>query len=187
MKNMSSRILTLGAAFVASFMFTFCGSSKPGQGYVDNTPDDMQELIAKKFSKGVYAIGTATGPNENIAVEKAAQNGRAELARKFKAQIDALQKGYAEATNNKGLEEYKQVIEIFASLEISGSSIAKSMVRPEKDGSFSAKALIAVTAEDMKAVIDEKMQTYTSYKATEAYKELEARVAKEKTEKKAVE
>lgn len=160
-----------------------CAGSKPGAGYVDDTPDDIQKLINKEYKEAVYAVGTAMGSDEGTATRKATVQARAELAREFKSQIDVLQKSYEEAINDKTIEEYQQATEIFATLEISGSKIAKSMVRKEKDDTYSAKVLVVVSAKQLKAIIDEKMQAYTSFKASKAYKELEERVTKERENK----
>ncbi len=158
-----------------------CAGSKPGKGYVDDTPDEIQKLIRRKYKEGIHAVGTGIGPNEEIAKQKATIKARAEIARLFKTQIDALQKSYEESVNDKAVEDYSQVIEIFASLEISGSEIAKSLVRKEgRKKGFSSKVLVVVSADKVKELIDQKMQTYTSYKAAKAYKELEERVAREK-------
>ena len=157
-----------------------CAGTKPGKGYEDTTPDEIEKLISKKYTDAVYAVGTATGADEGTATRKAAMQARAEIAREFKAQIDVLQKNYEESINDKTVEEYQQAIEVFATLEVAGSTIAKSMVRKERDNSYSAKVLVVVTAEQLKAIIDEKMQAYTSFKASKAYKELEERVARER-------
>ncbi len=164
-----------------SFTLMNCASAKPGTGYVEDTPDDIQKLIKKEFSEAVYAVGTATGPDEGTATRKATLQARAEIAREFKSQIDVLQKSYEESINDKAVQEYQQATEIFATLEVVGSKIAKSMVREEKDGTFSAKVLVVLSAEQLKALMDEKMQAYTSFKASKAYKELEERVERERT------
>ena len=70
-------------------------------------------------------------------------------------------------------------MEIFSTLEISGSKIAKSMVRREKQDLYSAKVLVVVSAEQLKSIIDQKLRDYTSFKATRAYRELEKRVERE--------
>ncbi len=157
-----------------------CAGAKPGTGYVEDTPDDIQKLIKKEYAEAVYAVGTATGPDEGTATRKATLQARAEIAREFKSQIDVLQKSYEESVNDKAVEEYQQATEVFATLEVVGSKIAKSMVREEKDGTFSAKVLVVLSAEQLKALMDEKMQAYTSFKASKAYKELEERVERER-------
>lgn len=175
-RNILRGFITLSLAIA----FVNCAGTKPGTGYVDDTPDDIQKLINKKYKEAVYAVGAATGNDEGSTSRKATMQARAEIAREFKAQIDVLQKSYEESINDKTVEEYQQATEVFATLEVSGSSIVKSMVRKEKDDSFSAKVLVVVSAEQLKAIIDEKMQAYTSFKASKAYKELEDRVARER-------
>ena len=180
---MKLNLLTVTCGIIAvtiSLMLSSCAGTKPGKGYVDDTPDEIEKLIKKKFSETVFAVGTATGPEEGIATRKATMQARAEIAREFKSQIDVLQKSYEESVNDKSIEEYSQVIEVFATLEISGSKVEKSVVRKEKDDTYSAKVLVVVSAEQVKAIIDEKMQAYTSFKASKAYKELEERVARER-------
>ncbi len=164
-----------------SFTLINCAGAKPGTGYVEDTPDDIQKLIKKEFSEAVYAVGTATGPDEGTSTRKATLQARAEIAREFKSQIDVLQKSYEESINDKAVEEYQQATEIFATLEVVGSKIAKSMVREEKDGTYSAKVLVVLSAEQLKALMDEKMQAYTSFRASKAYKELEERVERERS------
>ena len=175
-----SQILSCGCAVFVAFTLTMCGPKPPAKGYADSVPDEMERLVKKSYSQSVYAVGTATGPTEAIATEKATMDARAEIARQFKSQIDALQKSYEETVNDKAVEEYSQVQEIFATLEVSGSKAAKTMVRPEKKGTFSAKVLVVVSAEQLKSMLDEKMQMYTSFRASKAYEELEKRVAREK-------
>ena len=161
-------------------LFASCAGTKPGAGYVTDTPDEIEKLIKKEYSEAIHAVGTATAPDEGSATRKATMQARAEIARQFKAQIDVLQKSYEESVNDNAVQEYRQAAEVFATLDISGSKIAKSLVRKEKDNSYSAKVLVAVTAEQLKALLDEKMQAYTSFKASKAYKELEDRVARER-------
>ncbi len=163
-----------------SLLMSFCGPKPPNKGFVDSVPEEIQALINSKYKESIHAVGTATGPKEAIAKDKAVLNARAEIARIFKTQVDALQKGYQESVNDKSVDEYQQAVENFASLEISGSQMVKSMVRAEKNGVFTAKVLVVVSAEHLRSLIDEKMQAYTSFKASKAYKELEERVRREK-------
>lgn len=157
-----------------------CAGTRIGHGYVDDTPDEILRLIDREYSESVYAVGTATGSDEGLAMRKASLQARSELARQFKAQIDVLQKNYEESVNERTVGEYQQVTEIFAALAVTGSREALSVVRQEKDGSYTAKVLVVVSAEQLKAMLDEKMQSYTSFRASKAYEELEERVARER-------
>ncbi len=139
-------------------------------------------MISKKYKDAVYAIGTAYGADEGVTIRKATLLARSEIAREFKSQIDVMQNSYEESINDKVVEEYNEAVEIFATLEIQGSTIAKSMVRKEKNSGYSAKVLVVVSAEKLKSIIDEKMRAYTSFKASQAYKKLEERVEREKAQ-----
>lgn len=161
-------------------MFIGCIGNKPGNGYVNDTPNEIEKLITRKYKKAVYAVGTASSAEEGLAIRKATLQARSEIAREFKTQIDVLQKSYEESINDRVVEEYQETIEIFAALEISGSVIAKSMVRKEKNNNYYAKVLVVVSAKQLKSIIDEKMRNYTSFKASQAYKALEERVRLEK-------
>jgi hypothetical protein len=140
----------------------------------------MQDLINSKYSQALHAVGTAVGPNEGIAQQKAEMQARAELATIFQAQVDNLKKSYQEAVNDKAMEEYKNTIEIFTHITISGTQTAKAMIKTLDNGSFQAKVLMVLSAESLKALVDEKMNAMTAFKATQGYKELEDRVTKEK-------
>lgn len=166
---------------ITAVMFSSCGSQKIAKGYVDSTPDEINQLITKKYSTSVHAVGTASGPDEMIAINKATLQARAEIARQFRAEVEVLQKDYQELVVENPSGEYNEVMEAFSALELNGSQIVKAMVRKDKADYYSAKVLVVVSAGQLKDIVDQKMRDYTSYKATKAYKELENRVEKEKS------
>jgi hypothetical protein len=161
-------------------MQTGCASSKFGGAYQETIPPEIQKLVDSQYSQAVTAVGTDEGPTEGIAERKAEMQARAELARRFKAQVDELQKSYEESTSDKASQEYQQALEIFASLELVGSQKIKSLVRMQNNGVYQAKVLMVLSAGQLKQLFDEKMAAVTAFKASKAYEELEARVAKEK-------
>lgn len=154
-----------------------CAGSKPASGYNSTIPAEMEKLIKNDYSKDLTAIGSAEGEKEDVCVRKAELQARASLAREFKSQVDQLQKSYEESINDKTLEEYSQVVEIFATVEMENVKVVKSLIKEQKDGLLSAKVLIVMSADDIKNSIDNKLGSYTSFKASKAYKELEERVA----------
>ncbi|NLG19351.1 MAG: hypothetical protein GX556_18670 [Fibrobacter sp.] len=166
------------ALMLVMLLMSGCGS-RVRKGYEDSVPGEIRSLINSKYANSLHAVGTSSGPEEAIAIDKAALQARAEIAREFKSQIDVLQKDYQEALHGQATGEYKQVMELFSRLELSGSKVVKSMVRKEKNDQYHAKVLVAVSAEQLKGIIDQKLRDYTSFKATRAYKELEKRVEKE--------
>ena len=171
----------IGVGFLAAFLLlTFgCGPKPMNRGYSDAVPDELQHLIKQNYSEGIYAVGSAVGPNEDVAVDKAGLQARAEIAREFKSQIDVLQKEYQDQTGDHTSTEYSQVMEVFAQLDIGGSKVAKTLI--QKDGKdYSAKVLVVVSAEQVKNIFDEKLNSFASFKASKAYHELEERAKRER-------
>lgn len=164
---------------VSTLLFTIlgCAGSKSASGYSSAMPSELEKIIENEYKDALTAVGTAVGEKEDICMRKAELQARATLAREFKAQVDQLQKSYEESVNDKTLEEYSQVVEIFATVEMENVKVVKSLVKELKDGNISAKVLIAMSADDIKNSIDNKLGTYTSFKASKAYKELEERVS----------
>jgi len=164
--------------FTIVAFLTGCAGTKPGDGYVDSVPDEIEKMIKKSYSSSVYAIGSSEGPAESIAVSKATAFARAEISREFQLQIDGLQKLYEESVNDKAVHEYTQAIELLSTMELKGSQVIKTMVR--QDGEmFSAKVLVVISAEALKEIMDERMADITSFRASKAYAELEERVKEE--------
>jgi len=178
---MNARVITVYTGITAlAAILLMCGGQKPVlKGYQDDVPEEIRALIEKKYNQGIYAVGSSRGPTQEVARNKAVMQARAEIARQFKTEVGVLQKDYEESVNNKALGEYSQVMEIFSTLEINGSFIAKSMIRMEDEDIYAAKVLVVLSAEQLKRMLDARMQSFTSFKASKAYKELEKRVEKE--------
>ncbi|MFP4014075.1 MAG: hypothetical protein ACLFVQ_08340 [Chitinispirillaceae bacterium] len=170
-----------GLVVSLSVVFWSCSPRLGGEGkYEDTVPGEIEKVIGEKCQEGLYAVGTAVAGDEMVAVNRASMQARAEIARQFEAQVNVLQKDYQESVSERTTGEYSQVMEVFATLELNGSQIIKSMVRKESDGQYSAKVLVAVTAQRMKEVVDERLRAFTSFRASKAYKELEERVERER-------
>jgi len=172
----------VAVAFLASFLVMAfgCGPKPVNTGYSDSVPDELQRLIKQYYNDGIYAVGTATGPNESVAANKATLAARSEIAKQFKAEIDVLQKEYDEEVNDRTSGEYSQVTEIFAQLDIGGSKVVKTLMHQEAGKDYSAKVLVVVSAEQVKSMLEQKLGSYASFKASKAYKELEERAARER-------
>lgn len=163
---------------VSFIVFVFgCAGGKSASGYNSTMPSEFEKLIEDEYKDALTAVGTAIGEKEDICIRKAELQARATLAREFKSQVDQLQKSFEESVNDQTLEEYSQVVEVFATVEMENVKVIKSLVKELKDGKISAKVLIAMSADDIKNSIDNKLGSYTSFKASKAYKELEERVA----------
>ena len=176
------QLTSVGVGILTALFFvaTGCGPKPANTGYSDTVPDELQHLIKQFYNDGIYAVGTATGPNESVAENKATLSARSEIAKQFKAQIDVLQKEYDEEVNDKTSGEYSQVTEIFAQLDIGGSKVVKTLVHQDAGKDYSAKVLVVVSAETVKNMFEQKLGSYASFRASKAYKELEDRAARER-------
>lgn len=176
---MERRTLTLLPVVAVATIFASCGP-KPNRAFVNDTPDEIVLLVRERYRESVWAVGTAEGPTESITRNKAVMQARAEIARRISTQVDALQKAYEEAVDHQTAREYSEVMETFATVTLQGSHIAKSLIKHDKRGSYTAKVLVVVTAEQIKQEVDARLRSYTSFKASEAYQELQERVARER-------
>lgn len=141
-------------------------------------PRPIENLIEKKYSRSIHAVGQGSAPDKVTAVKKARLDAEHQIANTFRNDVSGLQKSFLEAVNNEQLEEYRAAVESFTNITLQGVSEAKSMLSKGKDG-YTAYVLMTVSAETIKNLIDEKTSALTNFKALQAYKELEDRVAKD--------
>ncbi|GEM_PF-1337504 len=184
---MNRFIKSLSAMVIASFVvFSMVGCG--GKSVVKDTgsaaeaelthPKLIEDLIQKKYSQSIHAVGQGSAPDKITAVKKARLDAQNQIGYTFRNDMSALQKSFLEAVNNEQLEEYVSTIESFTNITLQGVTEAKSMLSQGKDG-YTAYVLMTISAETIKDLIDERTNTLTNFKALKAYKELEERVAKD--------
>jgi hypothetical protein len=173
----------LAVSFSVIAMIGCAGTKKPIEtGEADeaviSNPKPIESLIEKKYSQSIHAVGQASALDKVTAVKKARLDAQQQIADVFRNDISNLQKSFLEAVNKEQLEEYRNTVESFTNITLTGVSEAKSMLSKGKDG-YTAYVLMTVSAETIKNLIDEKTNALTNFKALAAYKELEDRVAKD--------
>lgn len=171
---------------VVSMALVGCGGAKSLKGDYGSTkaaggvyPEEIDKILSKKLAKSINAVGIATHPDETIAIEKAGLDADQKIAKQFEMEVSSLQKKFLEAVNNQKLEEYRNTVENFVNIKMQGVTIVKEMSAEGKDG-YKAWVLKTVSPEVLKNLIDEQTNSLTNFKALQAYKELEDRVAKDK-------
>ena len=174
---MSIRVIK---SFLLLTMFSVLVScaSRPeaGDGYVDNIPQEIRDLVNQKYANSLYAVGTANGPNESIAENKATLQARSKLSQQFSTMVSTLQKSYEEAVNEAAVEDYKQTIKAFSHLELKGSKVVKTMIRQEGARAYSAKALIVVDHKVLADYMKSKLNAYTSFKSEKNHQDLDKHI-----------
>jgi hypothetical protein len=120
-----------------------------------------------------------------LAIDKAATDGRTEIARMVDVKIQGLQKKFEEET---GLGKDAQLLSMFTSASktvvstsLSGSRIAKQKISKE-GGMFRAYVLIEYPVGAVNAALVDQIkkneQMYTRFRASQAFDELEKETEK---------
>jgi len=168
---MKHLIVTLGLFLVIS-----CATTKPGNGYFNDVPDAIQQLISKQYSNDLYAIGTAKDVDEGRAIRQATLQARVAISKQFETNISALRNSYENKINDQTVDKISDIIDELTHIKLKGSKVIKSMIRPEKDGYYTAKVLVIVSSEQLKSLIDQQLRDYTEFKFSEEYRKLMERL-----------
>jgi hypothetical protein len=136
------------------------------------TPDDA-----------MVGVATATSLDLQTAIDKAKQDGRAEIARQLDLRITGMSKQFVEETGINDDAEllgmFTQVSRSVVSDSLTGSRIAKQEVGRESGG-FRAYVMMEMPIGEANARFVEKIKSqqrlYTRFRASEAFEELDAMV-----------
>lgn len=173
------------AAVVAVSLVTFGCGNKAVKDYGDMKdaagvyPKEIQKLLDKEYKESVSAVGQATHPDQITALKKARFDATQQIAAQFQQEVASLQKRFLEAVNESQIEDFRQTEEIFVLVTLHGDKIIKEMTTKGKDG-YTAYVLRALDVAAIKNMLDEQKNAETVIKANAAYKDLEARVEREK-------
>jgi hypothetical protein len=184
--------LFISFLFVAlSLMLFGCGGAKSLQATdTGDIPDWF--LNVPKDPNFLYGAKTAASQDLQLALDKAATDARAEIARQVEIKVEGMQKRFQEETGTSTdaqlLEQFTQANKTVVSTTLSGTQVAKQ--KQLKDGNlWRAYALVeyAVGAANQAFLkqIKNNEQLYTRYRATQTFKELDEEVKKFEDAKKA--
>lgn len=156
-----------------------CSSSRPLQSaetgnipsWYTNVPQDPNYL---------FAANTQSSQDMQLAVDKASEAARADIARQLQVKIEGLQKRFAEET---GTGDSAQLLQMFTQAEktIVSETLRGSTVKDQKivkDGTlWRAYVLveypIGAANEALMRQIKNNNQMYTRFRASQAFKELQ--------------
>jgi hypothetical protein len=180
----------VGVTGVATAILLFgCAGGKGAKNDLGNASDAksvypaaIERLMEGKYAESIKAVGIASHPDQNVALEKARLDADQKVAQQFAEEVNGLQKRFLEAINDQKLEEYRNTVENFTTIKMQGVTIVKEMSAEGKDG-YKAYVLKVVSAETLKGLVDDRVNDLSSFKAMKAYQELDKRVAKEKAAK----
>jgi len=153
-----------------------CSGSKQSLQKVDTGDIPPWYLNPPVDPAFVYATSSATSQDMQMAINKAEQDCRAEIAREVESKVSALTKKFDEETGGKDaqlLTSFTSASKTVASTSLSGAKTKQRDVK--KDGDmFRAYVLMEYNvAQSMVSQLKKEEQLYTRFRATQTYKELE--------------
>lgn len=174
-------MMTVG--FTAMLLSLLIGCASTGGNWqMMETPTDPDIL---------FANGLGESANMQLALDKATMNARTEIGRQIELKLNDMQKNFAEEIGDASPDlrsMYTAATKQVVSVVLKGSKIDKQKYR-EKDGRYEAMVQVVYDIRAAEApLLDEIKKNenlYTEFKASKAFKELEAEIEKYEQEKKA--
>lgn len=179
------KLLQLAVILGLVVIYVGCGGSKHNlpattEGeepeWYTNVPEDPNILFAAK---------TATSRDKQLAVDKAVQDARAEIAKQLEVKIQGLEKRFTEET---GIGEDSQLLDQFtkANKSIVNQSLIGSKIEKQKtikDGNtYRAYVLVKLplgaAKEALLQQIKQNEQIYTRVRASQTFQELDREIEK---------
>lgn len=176
-------VLLLGATILA------CSHPQPSTDMAPTPSRDVLRNLPGWFAKPptddkfLYGPATAVSRDLQMAINKAETEGRNGIAQQLEVKYGALNKRFAEEVGRDGgsqlLDQYTQVYKSTVSQVLFGSRTRQQVLRTE--GSvYRAFVLMELPLGEMsKKLMDQiraQEQLYTRFRATEAFKELDAEI-----------
>lgn len=179
------------AALALVTLFVACSHPPPA---VDVAPTPSREVLRNlpgwyskppADDKFLYGPATAVSRDLQLAINKAETEGRNNIAQQLEVKYGAINKRFAEEVGRDGgaqlLDQYTQVYKATVSQVLYGSRARQQTMRVE-GGVYRAFVLMELPIGEMsKKLLDQiraQEQLYTRFRASEAFKELDAEVEK---------
>ncbi len=174
------QIYFLFTLILCVFYLTNCGGSS--QTNISNIPEWF--LNTPNDPNYIFAPARGQSKDLQLAIDKATTDGRAEVARQIETKLQGLQKKFDEEVgvgeDATLLQQFTQANKTVVSTVLSGSSVIKKSVF-EKGSLYEAYVLVqypigAASAAYMNQL--KKAESYTRFRSSETFKELEDEVKK---------
>lgn len=174
-------------AALAAFLMIGC-SSTPQEKSASKLIE--MQMLKKKYLKDHVPAGMGIGvsTDEQIAMEKADQNARVDLAKEIDAQTKALIKNFKEDVNDQVAEHFQSTSKTVVNTHMSGATLTDVQVENDENGHFKIYGIMTLDANLVEELI-KSLQAAGSYDdavankiraaATKAYAELDAEIEKQ--------
>ena len=174
-------------AALAAFLMIGC-SSTPQEKSASKLVE--MQMLKKKYLKDHVPAGMGIGvsTDEQLAMEKADQNARVDLAKEIDAQTKALIKNFKEDVNDQVVEHFQSTSKTVVNTHMSGATLTDVQVETTEDGHFKIYGIMTLDA-DLVAELIKSLQAAGQYDdavankireaANQAYAELDAEIEKQ--------
>jgi len=167
-------LLLLGVALVG------CGNSDSGtDGQPENVPDWY--LNTPDDPNYLYAANSATSQKMQVAIDKAVNGARGDLASSLETKIESMTKSFTEEVGDDLRQQYTEAQKAITSKVLRGTSPAKKEVFQQDNGTWRAFVMMELpvgkAAEEFMSKLnnrDEEM--YTRFRSSQAFKEMKKAV-----------
>jgi hypothetical protein len=180
----------VGVSILAACALSGCRTPKK---VVQKTMFELMQERASAITDagGLAAVGIGSSRTAGLSLEKAKTRGRAEMARIMEAKVSTLQKDFREEIGEDENAEYNalfsEATKTLASTVLRGS-VPKDLKYEPQGSMFQACALMVmdpkVIAQAFENQKNSQKALYTRFRASQAFKELEADVEKYESFKK---
>ncbi|WP_298771298.1 hypothetical protein [uncultured Fibrobacter sp.] len=180
---MKKIMLALASIALAAGMFTGCAGTPQ-----EKSADLLVEMQLKKtnYIKKDHipaGIGIGISKDEQIAMEKADQNARVDLAKEIDIQLKALSKNFKEEVSGDIAEHFQSASKAIVDTRLNGATLTDVKVETTEDGQFKIYGIMTLDAslveEYLKSLQDtdaatEEMKNKIRTAANKAYAEIDA-------------
>ena len=174
-------------AALAAFLMIGC-SSTPQEKSASKLIE--MQMLKKKYLKDHVPAGMGIGvsTDEQIAMEKADQNARVDLAKEIDAQTKALIKNFKEDVNDQVAEHFQSTSKTVVNTHMSGATLVDVKVETTEDGHFKIYGIMTLDANLVEELIkslqaagqyDDAVANKIRAAANKAYAELDEEIEKQ--------
>ncbi len=182
---MKKLIATLAAVALAAMM---SGCASTPQEKSANKLLEMQAVKTKYLKEKIPAgMGIGISKDEQIAMEKADQNARVDLARELDVRMKALTKNFKEDVGGDVAEHFQSASKAIIDTRMNGATLTDVQIETTEDGQFKVYGVMTLGTdlvnEYLKSLqnsdaISEAQKNKIRAAADKAYAEIDAATAK---------
>lgn len=179
-------VSTIVLVFLVAGMFA-CGSKPPAEGTPQATVVNIPDWYSNPPQDPNYLFSPATAMSRDmqLAVDKAKQQARSDLASQLETKIEGLTKKFDEEVglneDSELLSQFTQVSKAVVSTTLNGTRVSKQELLVENN-IYRAYILMELPLGAANAALMQKIKQnntmYTRFRSTQAFDELEKEVEK---------